>query len=251
MELKSLINIFAKMFEDLRGKNILIVGATRGIGKQLALTLHDFGANLFLTGRSEAALGELQQQLKGSVFVCDIDFDEQVQALAADLNGLDGVCIVGGIVKLAPPKMLSKKMIDQQVITNLASPLNLVGALLRKNCFNEGASIIFTSAAARICQPPCTAAYAGSKLGLVGAAKSLAADLSPKKIRVNVVSFDYVQTDMIKSIQNTPHDDTVGISPVEYSSIPYLFILSSMSRWITGQTVAADAGRMLSKVRHV
>jgi NAD(P)-dependent dehydrogenase (short-subunit alcohol dehydrogenase family) len=85
----------------------------------------------------------------------------------------------------------------------------------------------------------------------VGAAKSLAADLSPKKIRVNVVSFDYVQTDMIKSIQNTPHDDTVGISPVEYSSIPYLFILSSMSRWITGQTVAADAGRMLSKVRHV
>jgi NAD(P)-dependent dehydrogenase (short-subunit alcohol dehydrogenase family) len=238
------------MFEDLQGKNILIVGATRGIGRQLAFTLKDLGVNLFLTGRAEEALSELQGKLNASVFLCDIDVDEQVQALAAGLKGLDGVCIVGGIVKLAPPKMLSKKMIDQQIITNLASPLNLVGALLRKNCLNEGASIIFTSAAGRICQPPCTAAYAGAKLGLVGAAKSLAADLSPKKIRVNAVSFDYVDTDMIKAIK-TIGADTIGISPIEFSSTPYIFCLSSMSRWITGQTIAADAGRMLTKVRYV
>jgi NAD(P)-dependent dehydrogenase (short-subunit alcohol dehydrogenase family) len=250
MELKSLINISVKMFEDLRGKNILIVGATRGIGRQLASSLQELGANLHLTARTEAAAESLRSEIKSIVHICDLDFDEQVQELASQVKVLDGVCIVGGIVKIAPPKMLSKKSIDQQIITNLASPLNLVGALLRKSCLNEGASIVFTSAAGRICQVPCSAAYAGSKLGLIGATKSLAADLSPKKIRVNAVSFDYVDTDMIKSIKTTDAD-TIGVSPIEFSSIPYIFCLSSMSRWITGQTIAADAGRMLSKVRYV
>ncbi len=250
MALKSHITTSVKMFEDLKNKNILIVGATRGIGRQLALTLKDLGANLYLTGRNDLILDTLKVEMRASTHLCDIDLDEHVQALASDLRGLDGVCIVGGMVKLTPPKMLSKKIIDQQVITNLASPLNVVGALLKKGCLNQGASIVFTSAAGRICQPPCTAAYAGAKLGLIGATKSLAADLSPKKIRVNAVSFDYVDTDMIKAIKTTDAD-TIGISPVQYSSIPYLFALSTMSRWITGQTIAADAGRMLTKVRYV
>lgn len=239
------------MFNDLKHKNILVVGASRGIGKQLALTLKELEANLHLTARNEDALNSLRSEMGGTVYQCDMDVDEQVQALACEVKNLDGVCIVGGMVRLVPPKMLSKKIVDQQILTNLASPLNIVGALLRQNCLNEGASIIFTSAAGRICQPPCSAPYAGAKLGLVGAAKSLAADLSTKKIRVNVVSFDYVSTDMIKSLNQTPHNDTIGISPVEYSSIPYLFMLSNMSRWITGQSIAADAGRMLTKVRYV
>jgi hypothetical protein len=68
-------------------------------------------------------------------------------------------------------------------------------------------------------------------------------------MRVNTVSFDYVETDMIKAVQTTTVD-TIGIAPIEYSSMPYLFLLSSMSRWISGQIIAADAGRMLGKVRY-
>jgi NAD(P)-dependent dehydrogenase (short-subunit alcohol dehydrogenase family) len=190
-----------------------------------------------------------QNEFKCFIYQCDIDIDEDVQSLAASIDSLDGVCIVSGVVKLIPPKLLSKRMIDAQVITNLASPLNIVGSLLKKNKLNNGASIIFTSAAGRLCQPPCTAAYAGAKLGLHGAARSLAVDLSPKKMRVNTVSFDYVETDMIKAVQATT-TDIIGIAPVEYSSMPYLFLLSQMSRWISGQIIAADAGRMLGKVRY-
>lgn len=238
------------MFEDLKGKNILVVGASKGIGKQLTKTLHDLGANMHLAARNIDALTNIKNEYNCSIYQCDIDNDEDVQALASSITSLDGVCVVSGVVKLIPPKMLSKKMIDSQVITNLASPLNIVGALLRKNKLNDEASIIFTSAAGRLCQPPCTAAYAGAKLGLHGAARSLAIDLSPKKIRVNTVSFDYVETDMIKAVQTTTVD-TIGVSPVEYSSMPYLFLLSKMSRWISGQMIAADAGRMLGKVRYV
>jgi len=250
MVLRFHITISAKMFDDLKDKNILVVGASRGIGKQLAITLGSLGAKVHVAARNVEALNLLQKQFDCSVYQCDIDKDEDVQSLAASINELDGVCIVSGVVKLIPPKMLSKRMIDAQVITNLASPLNIVGALLRKNKLNDGASIVFTSAAGRLCQPPCTAAYAGAKLGLHGAARSLAIDLSPKKIRVNTVSFDYVETDMIKAVQTTTVD-TIGVAPVEYSSMPYLFMLSKMSRWISGQMLAADAGRMLGKVRYV
>ncbi len=250
MELKFHINTSAKMFEDLKDKNILVVGASKGIGKQLAITLSTLGSNLFVVGRNIELIEELKSHIACKSYICDIDDEEQVKQLSSSLPRLDGLCIVSGFVRLIPPKMLSKKMVDAQVITNLASPLSLVGALLRKNVINDGASIIFTSAAGRLCQPPCTAPYAGAKLGLHGAARSLASDLGQRKIRVNTVSFDYVDTDMIKSIERMD-TDTIGVAPVEYSPIPYLFLLSEMSRWTSGQIIAADAGRMLGKVRYV
>ena len=64
------------------------------------------------------------------------------------------------------------------------------------------------------------------------------------------MSFDYVETEMIKDIKEIETDRIVGVSPVKYSSTPYLFLLSKMSRWTTGQLIAADAGRMLGKVRY-
>ena len=237
------------MFSDLQGKSILVIGASRGIGKALAYALSELGASIHLASRNLDELNKISDELQCAVYPCDIDNEESVNGLIGKLPSIDGVCIVSGFVKLIPPKLLSKKMVDAQIITNLASPLSLIGALLKKNLINDSASIIFTSAAGRLCQPPCTAPYAGAKLGLLGAARSLAVDLSPKKIRVNTVSFDYVETDMIKGVQTTTVD-TIGVSPVEFSSIPYLFLLSNMSRWISGQIIAADAGRMLGKVRY-
>ena len=237
------------MFEDIKGKNILVVGASKGIGKALAINLAELGANLHLASRNLEQLQDIAETLGATAYKCDIDSDEDVNNLASSLKNIDGVCIVSGFVKLIPPKMLSKKMVDAQVITNLASPMSLVGALLRKNSLNDSASIIFTSAAGRLCQPPCTAPYSGAKLGLIGAAKSMAVDLSPRKIRVNVVSFDYVDTDMISAVQTTTVD-TIGVAPPDYPTVQYIFLLSKMSRWISGQLIAADAGRMLGKVRY-
>ena len=237
------------MFEDIAGKRILVVGATGGIGHQLAEGLSLLSANIILSGRNDAVLSEFQKRFDCKVIRADIDIANEVDELCNQLEPLDGVCILSGVVKLVPPKLLTKKMVDSQIITNLASPLNLIGALLRKGKIKDGGSVILTSAAGRICQPPCTAPYAGAKLGLIGAAKSLSADLSSKKIRVNTVSFDYVDTEMIARVI-TDTRETIGISPVQYTTIPYLFLLSSASRWMTGQLVAADAGRMLSKVRY-
>ena len=237
------------MFEDIKGKNILIVGASRGVGKALAISLGQLGANLHLASRKLEDLRAVQREVPSEIYECDVDSEESVNNLAKNIANVDGVCVVSGFVKLIPPKMLSKKMVDAQVITNLSAPIYLVGALLRGNSLNDGCSIVFTSAAGRLCQPPCTAPYAGAKLGLLGAARSLAVDLAPRKIRVNVASFDYVDTDMIKGVQPTTVD-TIGVSPVENSNIPYIFLLSSMSRWVSGQIIAADAGRMLGKVRY-
>lgn len=237
------------MFIDLNQSRILLLGATGGIGRSLATSLSELGANLVLTARTSEDQTSLQQEFKCEVLICDMNNQEQVDLLADTIEPLNGVCIVSGIVKIVPPKLLVKKNIEPQVTTNLISPLALVGALLKKNKVLQGGSIIFTSASSRLNQAPCTAPYAGAKLGLIGSARSLAADLSEKKIRVNCVSFDYVDTQMIKAVKA---DDSgiIGISPVQYTSLPYLFLLSSRSRWITGQLIAADAGRMLGKVRY-
>lgn len=237
------------MFQDLSGKDILIIGASRGIGYQLAQSLKTLGANLYLTVRSADDQDRLAREFDCQSFICDLSGDESIQALASQVPSINGVCVVGGQVKLVPPKLLSRKNVEPQIFLNLVAPLLLIGALLKNNKIKNGGSIVFTSAGARLNQVNCSSPYAAAKLGLYGAGKSLAADLSSKKIRVNTVSFDYVNTDMIKGIK-TSEVGIVGISPVEYTSFPYMFLLSEMSSWTTGQIIAADAGRMLGKVRY-
>jgi NAD(P)-dependent dehydrogenase (short-subunit alcohol dehydrogenase family) len=242
------------MFEDLKDKKILIVGASQGIGKNLVETLSHLGAKLFIASRSIEKLNVIANDLGPQVTpICfDIQDEDNYVNAFKNISTIDGVCIVTGVVKLIPPKLLNKKMINAQIEINLSSPLALIGFLLKKGILQESSSVIFTSSSARHNGITSTAVYAASKMGLLGATKSLAVDLSKKKIRVNCVSFDYVETEMTAGIDTSPYvKGIVGVSPVEFSAIPYCFLLSSMSRWITGQIIAADAGRMLTKSRYV
>jgi 3-oxoacyl-[acyl-carrier protein] reductase len=242
------------MFEDLKDKKILIVGASQGIGKNLVETLNYFGAELFIASRSIEKLNTVANDLGSQIKTISFDIQDEDNYASAfnNLPVLDGVCIVAGIVKLIPPRLLNKKMINSQIEVNLSSPLALIGFLLKKNLLNASSSIIFTSSSSRHNQLSSSTPYAAAKMGLLGATKSLAADLSKKMIRVNCVSFDYVETEMTSGIDTSSFvKGIVGVSPVEFSAVPYCFLLSSMSRWITGQIIAADAGRMLTKSRYV
>ena len=237
-------------FEDLENKTILVMGASQGIGKQLASDLAKLKARPLLSSRNEEKLKELAQELNTEYCVCDINDDESIKQLVQELPELDGVCVVSGVVKLVPPKMLQRKTIEPQISTNLTSPISLIGHLLKSKKIKDSGSVVFTSAAARLCHPPCTAPYAAAKMGLLGLARSLVADVSfSNKIRFNVASFDYVESDMSNSVE-VNDEDIVGVSPVDYSSFPFLFLISQRSRWINGQIIAADAGRMLGKSRY-
>lgn len=238
-------------FDDLKDKKILVVGASQGIGKELCINLGICGSDIYSLSRNETKLRELTSQIKSKSIICDINDEKQVQEAVEKIEPLDGVCFVSGIVKLIPPKLLMRKTVEPQILTNLISPICFLGELLKKKKIKDHCSVIFTSAAGRLNHPKCTASYSASKMGLIGAVRSLISDLSFKnKIRLNNVSFDYVDTPMIKDVQ-TEDKNIIGISPVEYTSFPYLFLLSERSKWINGQIIAADAGRMLGKNRYV
>lgn len=238
-------------FEDLKNKKILIVGASQGIGRELCLNLNKHGSYIYSLSRNEEKLNELNNEIKSKSLVCDINDEKQVKSAIEKIEPLDGVCFVSGIVKLIPPKLLMRKTVEPQILTNLISPICFLGELLKKKKIKDSASIIFTSASARHNNSPCTVPYAAAKMGLIGAVKSLIKDLSfTRKIRLNNVSFDYVDTPMIKDVK-IEDKNIIGVSPLKYTSIPYLFLLSEKSSWINGQIIAADAGRMLGKNRYV
>lgn len=239
------------MFNDLKDKNILVVGCSKGIGKNLAEAVQSFSANLFLISRNNPNIQSTNSN-KVNFYELDITKEEVYESALKNLEPLDGVCFVAGVSKLAPPQLMNKKFINEVIDINLTSPTTLLAYLLKKKLITDNSSIVFTSSVVRHSQAECSAPYAAAKMGLLGTVNGLASDLSKRKIRVNAVSFDYVETEMTKTIDLTQFKDgIVDVSPVEFTATPYLFLLSNMSRWITGQIIAADAGRMLSKTRYV
>lgn len=239
------------MFHDLAGKNILVVGCSKGIGKNLAEAIQSFSANLSLISRNNPNIEPVNSKLV-NFFKLDITKEEDYAPALENLEPLDGLCFVAGDLKLVPPVLLNKRFIDLSFDVNLISPLSLLGFLLKKKLIKNNSSIVFTSSVGRHSQAECSAPYSAAKMGILGAVNALASDLSKKQIRVNSVSFDYVLTEMSENIDKEQFTaGIVDLSPVEFTATPYLFLLSNMSRWITGQIIAADAGRMLSKTRYV
>ena len=140
---------------------------------------------------------------------------------------------------------------------NLVGPVELISLMLKYRKFREHASIILTSAASRTGGSSTSLLYSIAKAGLTTVHKTLVEELAYSKIRINSVSFDYVKTDMTDFIlqnyerKGIPADsDTVGISPVEATVTPFLFLASSASKWMSGQLVAADAGRQLTRATY-
>lgn len=241
------------MYDDLNNKNILVVGASRGIGKQLVNTLNEFGSNIYACARNIDDLESLKNNVSNIVSVHHLDLtsDDSISKFCQDIPEMDGIAIVSGVVKIFPPHMLSRKSAKNMIETNFTGSMSLIGHLLKYKKIKAHGSIVFTSAGARHNQVNASQVYAATKSGLSGFVKTLAADLSKNKINVNAVSFDYVQSEMIESFINEElAKDIIEIMPIEFTSFYYTYLLSDKSRYMTGQIISAESGRMLSKYRY-
>ena len=248
----------SQMYEDIKNKRILVVGASRGIGRQLCHALQQFGGHVLAASRCLEALsiglkrtGILSEQL----FACDIQETESISELVKNLDPVDAVCITAGTTKLVPKHMIKRPIIDNQFSVNLSGPIDLISTMFRFKKIKSGASIITTTASGRYNGVKATIPYVAAKNGLVAVSRSLSSELSSQGIRINSVSFDYVATGMTESIidnfeknKTDDLDGIVGVSPVENTVIPYFYLISDTSKWMTGQVLSADAGRRLSRV---
>lgn len=183
-----------KNYED---KKALIIGGTIGIGLATAKSLVDGGAAVLVTGRSEAHLSAARNALPGAhVVASDVAEPADVAALGEHvkekLGAIDFLFLNAGIATLAPIAAVTEADFDRTLAVNFKGIFFTVQRLLP--LVRDGGAIVFTSSIADTSGTPGMAVYSASKAAVRSFAKVLAAELLPRRIRVNVVSPGFIDT---------------------------------------------------------
>jgi NAD(P)-dependent dehydrogenase (short-subunit alcohol dehydrogenase family) len=245
----------------LKGKRILVTGASSGIGRETCIAIAKEGGAVIAVARREDLLKELIAELNETIDsghvckVCDITNDEQLSDLVSSIENLDGVVHSAGIVFPMPIKFIRKKHLEKVWSLNTFAPIELTSLLLSKKLINEGASILFLSSISTKHPYFGGAVYVSSKAALEAYSRNLALEMASKKVRSNVLSPALVKTAIFE--QTVEASDTERLAEYE-SQYPFgfgtpedianaiLFFLSIESRWITGQNLVMDGGLTLN-----
>ena len=241
----------------LYNKTILITGASSGIGKQIAISASEMGANLIITGRDKQRLQDTFDQLKKGnhqQFIADLLMPEDLNKLVEDLPELDGIVHCAGIVKPFPIKFISSDKIKETFDVNYNIQLLLMAQISRKKKLKKDASIVFSSSISAAHPHKGGALYSGSKAALEAFSKVIVLEFSSLKIRSNCIASAMVKTPMYEYAQKQGSKEQMdehvnkyplGVGLPEDVANAAIFLLSDASRWMTGQTITLDGGFLL------
>lgn len=233
----------------LKDKAIFITGASSGIGKQIAQSVAEAGGKVIITGRNENRLQETYKLLKGDghqFLYADLTVEEDIRKLINALPQLDGIVHSAGVTSHFPAKFIGTKQIDETFNINLYAPVLLMKLILSKKLLKDSASVVFLSSVAAKYPYFGGSLYTASKLALEGYCKTLALELSVKKIRTNCLAPAMVKTSMLEKTEETISKETLdkfqsvhplGFGKPEDVANAAVFLLSDASRWITGQNI--------------
>lgn len=244
---------------SLRGKKILVTGASSGIGRGIAIECSRIGASVIITGRNKERLQEtlcmMDHQQEHSMVIADLSSVEGVFTLADAVdNTIDGLVLCAGFTIVKPFKYVSDKDLDDIMNVNYKAPVLLAQRLLKKKNISKGASIVFISSVSGVfISAPAGALYSGSKGAVNGIAKAMAIDLSSRGIRVNCVNPGMVDTNIFakgditkeqleEDVKNYPLGRYGKPEDIAYAVI---YLLSDASNWVTGTNLKIDGGLTL------
>ena len=245
------------------GENILVTGASDGLGKAICLLLNSLGANVIGIARNESKLEQLKKEIefkeKFSYVIRDlsIDIDELpnlVSKIAKEYGKLTGLVYAAGKLELLPIKALDSNSIDSLYNVNFKSLLMTTKGFTDKRNSLENSSIVYISSISSILGIKGMISYSTSKGAINSLVKTLAVEISNRKIRVNSILPGHVETNM--TLQNKDANSKeylneletmypLGLGEPEDIANIVTFLLSDKSRWITGQNIVVDGGRTL------
>lgn len=244
----------------LAGKNALITGASRGIGRAVALKFAENGANVAFTFLSSVEKGKaLEEELKAfgvkaKGYQSDAaDFkaaDELITAVVAEFGTIDAVVNNAGITRDGLLMRMSEENFDEVVRTNLKSVFNITKAVQRPMLKQRSGSIINMSSVVGVKGNAGQANYAASKAGILGFSKSVALELGSRNIRCNSIAPGFIETEMTdvldaKTVQGwrdaIPLKRGGNVNDVANLAV---FLASDMSTYITGQTINVCGGML-------
>ena len=243
---------------DLKNKNIIVTGASGGIGNAIVQNLYEKGANILASGTNEKKLNDLKSKFKNIIIKkFDISKTDQIEQFINDatemLNGnLDCIVNNAGVTQdnLAIRMSLEewKKVID----INLTSTFLLSKFSIKKMIKNKSGKIINITSIVGHTGNLGQANYCASKAGIVAMSKSLAIEYAKKNININCISPGFIKTAMTDKIDDKFKESIISKIPSARLGEPddianaVLFLCSNQSSYINGETLHVNGGMYMA-----
>lgn len=244
----------------LQGKTAIITGATRGIGRGIAIVFAQQGANVAFTYSSSVqAAEELEKELIGMGVQAKSyqsnagDFNEaqkMVDDVIATFGTVDILINNAGITKDNLLMRISEEDFDKVIEINLKSVFNMTKAVQRIMLKNKAGSIINMSSVVGVKGNAGQTNYAASKAGVIGFSKSVALELGSRNIRCNVIAPGFIETEMTEKLSADVVEGWRNNIPLKRGGTPEdvanacVFLASDMSAYVTGQVLNVDGGML-------
>ena len=244
----------------LEGKTALITGASKGIGRAVAVRYAEQGANIAFTYLSSVEKGEaLEKELealgvKAKGFRSDAsDFaaaEQLINDVVSTFGTLDILVNNAGITKDNLLMRMSEEMWDQVINVNLKSVFNTVKAATRTLMKQRSGSIINMTSVVGLKGNAGQGNYAASKAGIIGFTKSVALELGSRGIRSNAIAPGFIETEMTDQLDEKTVQSWRDAIPLKRGGQPEdvadacVFLASDMSSYVTGQVIQVDGGML-------
>jgi len=244
----------------LKGKNVLVTGASKGIGRAIAIRCAQEGANVAFTYLSSVEKGQaLEDELKAfgikakgyrSDASINVAAEELITNVVAEFGKIDALVNNAGITKDGLLMRMSEEQWDEVLRVNLKSVFNLSKAVLKPMMKEKKGSIINITSVVGVSGNAGQSNYAASKAGMIGFSKSVAQELGSRNIRCNAIAPGFIETEMTAVLDPKVKEEWEKGIPLKRAGKAeevadcVVFLASDMSTYISGQVIQVCGGML-------
>jgi 3-oxoacyl-[acyl-carrier protein] reductase len=244
----------------LEGKTALITGASRGIGKSIALRFAAEGSDIAITNIADddefkATIKEIESlgvKAKGYVSNAANFADSQrvIDEVVKDFTKIDILINNAGITRDTLLMRMTEEQWDLVIAVNLKSVFNLTKAVLMTMIKQKGGSIVNMSSVVGVSGNAGQSNYSASKAGIIGFTKSIAKEVGSRNIRCNAIAPGFILTEMTEKLPENVKKEWAEKIPLKRGGTPEdvantaLYLASDLSSYVTGQTIHVCGGML-------